>query len=290
MECHKPGHGAPARCASALLAATALLATAADELAGQPSKPALGLAAVETPQSPPDQPDKPDTPDKPGQAGQPSRADQAAQASRPTQTVSTVSTVSAVSAVSAKPTAPQRPAAKKAAPKKAPPKKASAKKAISKKAMTKKVVPKRASPPRKATRHSKPATRHTKPASPLTHLPPPANPKAAKAVHEAMSLMGVPYRWGGTSRAGFDCSGFTQHVWAAAGVKIPRTVRQQADAGTPVPLNKAQPGDLVVFYPGRQHVGLFIGNGLVVDSPHTGSFVRTDPIRSMPVSLVVRPT
>ena len=104
-----------------------------------------------------------------------------------------------------------------------------------------------------------------------------------------LSLLGIPYRWGGTTRAGFDCSGFTQHVWAAAGVKIPRTVSQQAEAGTPVPLNRAQPGDLVVFYPNHHHVGIYIGNNMVVDSPHTGSWVRTDPIRSMPVSVVVRP-
>lgn len=147
-------------------------------------------------------------------------------------------------------------------------------------------------------RHLKPA--HAKPprvkkpapaqisAHPV-YVAPVSNPKAAKAVREALSLLGTPYLWGGTTRAGFDCSGLTQHVWAAAGVKIPRTVRQQADAGTPIPLNQAQPGDLVVFYPSRHHVGIYIGGGLVVDSPHTGSWVRTDPIRSMPVSVVVRP-
>ena len=98
--------------------------------------------------------------------------------------------------------------------------------------------------------------------SPLSQLPPPANPKAAQAVREALSLIGVPYVWGGTSRAGFDCSGFTQHVWAAAGIKIPRTVRAQAEAGTRVPLSKAEPGDLVVFYASQHHVGIYIGNGL----------------------------
>ena len=107
-------------------------------------------------------------------------------------------------------------------------------------------------------------------------------------MHEALSLLGVPYRWGGTTRAGFDCSGFTQHVWAAAGVKIPRTVRAQARAGKQVPLSKVEPGDLVVFYPTQHHVGIYVGNGLVIDSPHTGSYVRPDPVRSMPVSVVVR--
>jgi len=143
--------------------------------------------------------------------------------------------------------------------------------------------------------HAKPA--HSKaayakkpaPAKPSGPLPAASNAKAATAVHEALSLLGIPYVWGGTTRAGFDCSGLTQHVWAKAGVKIPRTVHQQAEIGTPVPLNQAHPGDLVVFYPSRHHVGIYVGNGLVVDAPHTGSWVRTDPIRSMPVSIVVRP-
>jgi cell wall-associated NlpC family hydrolase len=122
------------------------------------------------------------------------------------------------------------------------------------------------------------------------HLPTPANPKAAIAVREALKLLGGPYRWGGTTTAGFDCSGFTQHVWAAAGVKIPRTVRAQARVGHVIPMNQAQPGDLVVFYPTRHHVGIYLGDNLVIDAPHTGSRVRTDPVRSMPVSVVVRLT
>jgi peptidoglycan DL-endopeptidase CwlO len=122
----------------------------------------------------------------------------------------------------------------------------------------------------------------------VTHLPAAKSRKASAAVHEALRLIGVPYRWGGTTRAGFDCSGFTQHVWAAAGVAIPRTVRAQAEAGTRVPLNKAEPGDLVVFYSTQHHVGLYIGNGLVIHSPHTGTTVRPDPVRSMPVAEVVR--
>jgi cell wall-associated NlpC family hydrolase len=120
------------------------------------------------------------------------------------------------------------------------------------------------------------------------NLPAATNPKAAIAVREALSLLGVPYLWGGTSRSGIDCSGLTQHVWAVAGVKIPRTVRAQARAGTEVPLNKAEPGDLVVYYPTRHHVGIYVGDDLVVDSPHTGSWVRADKVRSMPISEVVR--
>jgi cell wall-associated NlpC family hydrolase len=157
-----------------------------------------------------------------------------------------------------------------------------------------------------ARRAAKPATRHQshqghqstarRPAPArhtnaylLAHLPPAKNKKAAAAIHEALSLIGVPYRWGGTTRAGgFDCSGFTQHVWAAAGVKIPRTVRAQARAGKQISLSKVEPGDLVVFYPTQHHVGIYVGNGLVIDSPHSGASVRPDPVRSMPVSVVVR--
>ena len=123
----------------------------------------------------------------------------------------------------------------------------------------------------------------------VAHLPAAKDKKSAAAIHEALALIGVPYRWGGTTKAGgFDCSGFTQHVWASAGVKIPRTVRAQARAGTHVSLNTVQPGDLVVFYPTQHHVGIYVGNGLVIDSPHSGATVRPDPVRSMPVSVVVR--
>lgn len=122
----------------------------------------------------------------------------------------------------------------------------------------------------------------------VAHLPAARSRKASVAVHEALALIGVPYRWGGTTRAGFDCSGFTQHVWAAAGVAIPRTVQAQAEVGTRVALNEAEPGDLVVFYATQHHVGLYIGNGLVIHSPHAGTTVRPDLVRSMPVSEVVR--
>lgn len=143
------------------------------------------------------------------------------------------------------------------------------------------------SKPRSNSRSRPAPVRHTN-SYLLAHLPPAKNKKAAAAVHEALALIGVPYRWGGTTRAGFDCSGFTQHVWGVAGVKIPRTVRAQAKAGTHISLNKAEPGDLVVFYPAQHHVGIYVGNGLVIDSPHTGAKVRPDPVRSMPVSVVVR--
>jgi cell wall-associated NlpC family hydrolase len=107
----------------------------------------------------------------------------------------------------------------------------------------------------------------------------------AKAVSLAERYLGVPYVWGGESPSGFDCSGLVQYVYRQVGVNLPRTSQQQATVGTPVPsLADAQPGDLVFFAgsdgtpqsPG--HVGIYIGNGLMVDAPHTGTNVQVQPV------------
>ena len=272
MECHKREHRATARCASALLAAGALLATAAGQLGGSASRPALGPAAVGLPENPEPAP----VPDLSPAPGLSPASGPAAEKAPPKKAVARTTPAK-------KPPA-KRPPAKQPSAKMTRP--AHTGHLHSKPSHTR---PSKTTPAHAKAIHAKPA--HTKPThnSPSSHLPAALNAKAAKAVREALSLIGVPYVWGGTTRAGFDCSGFAQHVWAVAGVKIPRTVRQQAAAGTPVPLSQVQPGDLVVFYPSRHHVGVYIGDGLVVDSPHPGSHVRTDPIRSMPVSIVVRP-
>ncbi|WP_067620294.1 C40 family peptidase [Alicyclobacillus acidiphilus] len=98
-----------------------------------------------------------------------------------------------------------------------------------------------------------------------------ADPSAIIAFAE--SFMGTPYVWGGTSPSGFDCSGFTQYVMAHFGVYISRTSEEQFAAGVPVSENDLQPGDLVFFStyaPGATHVGIYIGNGLMVDSQDMG--------------------
>lgn len=106
-----------------------------------------------------------------------------------------------------------------------------------------------------------------------------------EAVAIAERYVGVPYLWGGASPSGFDCSGLVQYVYGQLGVSLPRTSQQQATVGTPVPsLAQAQPGDLVFFAgsdgtpqsPG--HVGIYIGNGLMVDAPYTGSSVQVQPV------------
>jgi len=98
-------------------------------------------------------------------------------------------------------------------------------------------------------------------------------------VADAEQYLGVPYQWGGTDPAtGLDCSGLVQRVYGDLGVQLPRTSQEQAQVGTPVAgLAQAQPGDLVFFEPsstGPGHVGIYIGNGEMIDAPHTGTDVQ----------------
>ena len=89
----------------------------------------------------------------------------------------------------------------------------------------------------------------------------------------AESYMGTPYVWGGTSPSGFDCSGFTQYVFAHFGVNLYRTSEEQFAQGLSVPESQLALGDLVFFStyaPGASHVGIYIGNNLMVDAQDFG--------------------
>ncbi|MBU3172629.1 C40 family peptidase [Clostridium estertheticum] len=90
----------------------------------------------------------------------------------------------------------------------------------------------------------------------------------------ASQFLGVNYVWGGTSPSGFDCSGFTQYVFAHFGVDIPRVSEDQQNVGTLVSRENLQPGDLVFFGSPAHHVGIYVGNGNMINAPHTGAVLR----------------
>lgn len=98
-------------------------------------------------------------------------------------------------------------------------------------------------------------------------------------VGTALSLRGVAYRNGGVDPNGFDCSGFTQYVFAQHGVGLPREVRDQFQSGTSVPSEDIAPGDLLFFTttaPGPTHVGIAIGSDQFVHAPSSTGVVRVE--------------
>jgi cell wall-associated NlpC family hydrolase len=111
-----------------------------------------------------------------------------------------------------------------------------------------------------------------------------ASPQAAAALEFARQQLGKPYVWGATGPDSYDCSGLTGAAWAAAGITLPRTSRQQWFAGPHISLGALQPGDLLfwgydVNDPASiHHVAMYAGNGLMVAAPHTGDVVKVQPV------------
>jgi cell wall-associated NlpC family hydrolase len=93
------------------------------------------------------------------------------------------------------------------------------------------------------------------------------------AVGIAMQYLGTPYAWGGASPGGFDCSGFVMYVFSQIGVSLPHHAASQYGAGVGVSQDQLQPGDLV-FFDGLGHVGIYIGGGQFIHSPHSGDVVK----------------
>jgi hypothetical protein len=107
------------------------------------------------------------------------------------------------------------------------------------------------------------------------HTPPAPATIADRAVRDALALRGAPYAWGGSSPAGFDCSGFTSFVYGKLGVPLAHSSYDQWTSGPRVPRRDLRPGDLV-FFAGLGHVGIYIGDGKFVHAPHTGTVVSVD--------------
>ncbi|GGZ19326.1 hypothetical protein GCM10010387_10070 [Streptomyces inusitatus] len=119
--------------------------------------------------------------------------------------------------------------------------------------------------------------------------PPAPNARAAQAVAYAHGAIGKPYVWGATGPGSYDCSGLTQAAWRAAGVSLPRTSYTQIGTGQRVSRSALAPGDLVFFYSGISHVGLYIGEGKMIHAPRPGASIRIAPIDEMPFAGATRP-
>jgi cell wall-associated NlpC family hydrolase len=106
----------------------------------------------------------------------------------------------------------------------------------------------------------------------------PASPLVESVLRTATDLLGTPYRLGGSTVAGFDCSGFVQYVFAQHGLALPRTVRRQAEVGLRV--RDAEAGDLVFFRTegsGPTHVGIALGPDRFIHAPNSKGVVRVEP-------------
>ncbi|MFC9909010.1 NlpC/P60 family protein [Streptomyces sp. NPDC059862] len=114
------------------------------------------------------------------------------------------------------------------------------------------------------------------------------NSRAAAAVSYAYQKLGSPYVWGATGPDAFDCSGLIQAAYRSAGISLPRTTYAQIDTGHRVSRSELLPGDLVFFYSGISHVGIYVGNGQMIHAPNPSAPVRLAPIDEMPFSGATR--
>ena len=127
------------------------------------------------------------------------------------------------------------------------------------------------------------------PAFTAPSLPGASTQSAGQAIVDiARSKIGSPYVYGAAGPSAFDCSGFTSWVYAQAGKSIPRTSQAQASGGQSVPLDQLQAGDIVAFYGGASHVGIYTGNGTIIDALNDGIPVGERPLDMMPIHSAVR--
>ncbi|MFE3270667.1 NlpC/P60 family protein [Streptomyces sp. NPDC059215] len=102
--------------------------------------------------------------------------------------------------------------------------------------------------------------------------------KAAKALDFARAQIGRPCVWGAAGPGSYDCAGLTRAAWMVAGVALPRTAGDQAAATTPIPLTDLRAGDLIFFYGDVSHVGLYIGDSMMIHAPSPGAYIREESI------------
>lgn len=119
------------------------------------------------------------------------------------------------------------------------------------------------------------------PVTPISPNTANASTKGASIINSAQKYMGVPYVWGGTTPAGWDCSGYTQYVMKENGITIPRTAAEQYSKGVAVDKANLKVGDMVFFTtykPGASHVGFYMGDGKFI---HASSAAKQVTINSL---------
>jgi cell wall-associated NlpC family hydrolase len=124
-----------------------------------------------------------------------------------------------------------------------------------------------------------PATRSAVPPSSV----PPVDSRT-RIVDSARAMLGQPYRWGGAAPGGFDCSGLVVYTMGGAGIRVPRTAKEQMHAGAPIARRALRPGDLVFLHLAHKdlHVGIAIDNERFVHAPSAGGYVRIDSLAAPP--------
>ncbi|WP_405871948.1 C40 family peptidase [Streptomyces zaomyceticus] len=113
---------------------------------------------------------------------------------------------------------------------------------------------------------------------------------AKKAIEFATGQIGKPYEWGAEGPSSFDCSGLTQSAWGTAGRPIPRTSQEQWRLLPRVDIKDMRPGDLIIYFKDASHIGMYVGNGMMVHAPRPGRNVTLAGAGSMEILGVVRPT
>lgn len=129
-------------------------------------------------------------------------------------------------------------------------------------------------------RHQAPPQRVPKRSNAGSHyVPPPVSGSGSAVVAYAESFLGVRYQMNGASRSGIDCSGLVMVVYARFGIKLQHKASSFYGVGRPVSRADLQPGDILIM-DGGGHAGIYVGNGLMIHAPHSGSHVQISPIWS----------
>ena len=149
-------------------------------------------------------------------------------------------------------------------------------------------LPPPAAPPAPVTPQTATVTPAAKPAAYTVKAAGVSGGLAARATSAALAMRGVPYSWGGTSRAGVDCSGLTQLAYRAAGINLPRVAAAQATVGRAVTLADVQAGDLLYYDSPIGHVAMALGNGQLIEAPQPGQTVSTRRIYTNGLNVIKR--